>query len=77
MPRGVAKKFKKQTNKKHQVWTCPQIDKSSAGLIRKEKKHKLSVSVDITTDPTDIKRIIRGASLVVQWLRIHLPMQGT
>ena len=32
---------------------------------------------NITTMKEQIKNWIQGASLVVQWLRIHLPMQGT
>ena len=38
-------------------------------------------AVFFKSDPRDIERskteVIHGASLVVQWIRIHLPMQGT
>ena len=56
---------------------------------RKREKTEISKicneTGDITTDVTEINRIIRDnceqlyakTSLVVQWLRIHLPMQGS
>ena len=38
-------------------------------------------AVFFKSDPRDIERskteVIHGASLVVWWIRIHLPMQGT
>ena len=53
-----------------QDWKKIKEDKTQITSIRNEIG-------DISTNPADIKKTTRGTSLVAQWLRICLPMQGT
>ena len=41
------------------------------------RTQRASVLWPLSTDVNLVKNLNRGASLVAQWLRIHLPMQGT
>ena len=53
---------------KTESWFYEKINKIDKPLVRPTKKIR---------EKTQIKRIRNGASLVVQWLRVCLPMQGT
>ena len=41
------------------------------------EKYKLEGSLVIGSVSRELSKVLQGAALVVQWLRIHLAMQGT
>ena len=58
-------------------WTCPVVSIPQGGGRQEEHQNRALRSQEDTGERDEICSEKEGTSLVVQWLRIRLPMQGT
>ncbi|KAJ8797796.1 hypothetical protein J1605_016998 [Eschrichtius robustus] len=62
----------------HSTWSpVPLVSPANLSLLRGHPKGKCNHGLCLLSLLSLLKNYILGASLVVQWLRICLPMQGT
>ena len=53
------------------------LERYNLPRLNPEERENMNRPITSTEIETEIKKLPTGASLVVQWLRICLPMQGT